>query len=115
VPIRSIRRPAWLIGCSLGERGTVASMENLTCPRCGNQMVTRALAGSAGEGGFSQCPEGHGVFLARPDLGSLIEAENDWHRNASQQTAPIPRITPGMQAPPSSRTPARAWVETLFG
>jgi Zn-finger nucleic acid-binding protein len=90
-------------------------MENLTCPRCGNQMVTRSLGGSAGEGEVSQCPDGHGVFLARADLGSLIEAENDWHRNASQHTAPIPRITPDMQAPPSPRTPARAWVETLFG
>jgi Zn-finger nucleic acid-binding protein len=90
-------------------------MDNLTCPRCGTEMVTRALAGSVGEGDFSQCPEGHGVFLARADLGSLIEAENDWHRTASQQTTPIPRITPGMQAPPTSRTPARAWVETLFG
>ena len=68
-------------------------MENLTCPRCGAEMVTRTLAGSAGEGDVSQCPEGHGVFLSRADLGSLIEAENDWHRNATQQTAPIPKIT----------------------
>jgi Zn-finger nucleic acid-binding protein len=90
-------------------------MENLTCPRCGVEMVTRTLAGSVGGGDYSQCPEGHGVFLARPDLGSLIEAENDWHRNASQQTAPIPRITPDMQTPPASRVPARAWIETLFG
>ena len=90
-------------------------MENLTCPRCGTEMVTRPLAGSAGEGDVSQCPEGHGVFLSRADLGSLIEAENDWHRTATQQTAPIPKITADMQAPPSSRTPARAWVETLFG
>jgi Zn-finger nucleic acid-binding protein len=85
-------------------------METLTCPRCGTEMVSRALA----DGQVSQCPEGHGVFLNRADLGALIESETDWHRNASQQTAPLPRITPDMQAPPTSRTRARAWVETLF-
>jgi Zn-finger nucleic acid-binding protein len=90
-------------------------METLTCPRCGTEMVTRTLGGAAGDGEVSQCPEGHGVFLARADLGSLIEAETDWHRNASQHTAPLPRITADMTAPPAARTPARAWVETLFG
>ena len=90
-------------------------METLTCPRCGTDMVTRRLGGTAGDGEVSQCPDGHGVFLARADLGSLIEAETDWHRNASQHTAPLPRITADMVAPPASRAPARAWVETLFG
>ncbi|HEX2551972.1 MAG TPA: zf-TFIIB domain-containing protein [Nocardioidaceae bacterium] len=89
-------------------------METLTCPRCGTEMVTRTLGGTAGDGEVSQCPDGHGVFLARADLGSLIEAETDWHRNASQHTAPLPRITADMTAPPASRVPARAWVETLF-
>ena len=73
-------------------------------------MVSRALA----DGQVSQCPDGHGVFLSRADLGTLIEAENDWHRNASQHTAPMPKITADMQAPPPGRPPARAWVETLF-
>ena len=63
----------------------------------------------------SQCPSGHGVFLARADLGALAEAETDWHRNAGQHTAPLPRITPDMTAPPSAAPQARAWVETLFG
>jgi Zn-finger nucleic acid-binding protein len=85
-------------------------MEPLTCPRCDNEMVTRAL----GAGEVHLCPEGHGVFLARADLGSLIESETDWHRNASQHTAPLPRITPDMTAPPTGRAAARAWVETLF-
>ena len=74
-------------------------------------MVGRALA----DGQVSQCPDGHGVFLSRADLGTLIEAENDWHRNASQHTAPMPKITADMQAPPPGRPPARAWGETLFG
>ena len=73
-------------------------------------METRAL----GSGQVSVCPEGHGVFLDRAELGNLIEAETDWHNNASQHTAPMPRITSDMSAPPSSRTRARAWVETLF-
>ncbi len=59
-------------------------------------------------------PDGHGVFLARIDLGSLVESETDWHRLASQGTMPIPRITADMEAPPTSKIPARAWVETLF-
>jgi len=77
-------------------------------------MVTRALSSSLGEGEVSQCPQGHGVFLARADLGTLIEAESDWHRHAGQHTAPMPRITADMEPPPSSPTPRRAWVETLF-
>ena len=85
-------------------------MDELTCPRCGSEMVSRPV----GTGQVSECPDGHGVFLERAELGNLIEAEGDWHRNASHSTAPLPRITPDMVAPPSSRTPARAWVETLF-
>lgn len=77
-------------------------------------MVTRTLSSSLGEGEVSQCPKGHGVFLARADLGALIEAEGDWHRHAGQHTAPMPRITADMVAPPASKPAARAWVETLF-
>ena len=85
-------------------------MDSLTCPRCDSEMVTRTL----GVGQVSQCPDGHGVFLERAELGNLIEAESDWHRHAGQSTAPLPRITPDMVAPPAARAPARAWVETLF-
>ena len=85
-------------------------MDALTCPRCDSAMVSRPL----GSGQVSQCPEGHGVFLERAELGNLIEAETDWHRNAGQHTAPLPRITPDMTAPPAAKAPARAWVETLF-
>ena len=62
----------------------------------------------------SQCPDGHGVFLARADLGTLIESEDDWHRNAGHHTAPMPRITADMTAPPTTGKQSRAWVETLF-
>lgn len=77
-------------------------------------MVTRTLSSSLGEGEISQCPDGHGVFLARADLGALIEAESDWHRHAGQHTAPMPRITADMTAPPVGKPSPRAWVETLF-
>ena len=82
----------------------------MSCPRCGAEMDERTI----GEATVTQCPEGHGVFLERADLGVLIEAETDWHRNAGQHTAPMPRITPDMTAPPAAKAPARAWVETLF-
>ncbi|MBZ5738988.1 zf-TFIIB domain-containing protein [Nocardioides mangrovi] len=89
-------------------------METLTCPRCGAEMGTRSLGAAHGEGEIASCPDGHGVFLARVDLGALIEAESDWHRHAGQHTAPMPRITADMTAPPAGKAPARAWVETLF-
>ena len=89
-------------------------METLTCPRCGAEMETRAISSSLGEGAVSACPEGHGVFLARSDLGALSEAESDWHRHTTQQTTAMPRITQDMTAPPVTKPPARSWVETLF-
>jgi UDP-N-acetylglucosamine 1-carboxyvinyltransferase len=63
--------------------------EALSCPQCGSEMFARPL----GSGQVHGCPQGHGVFLARMDLGSYVESENDWHRLASQGTQPIPRIT----------------------
>ena len=83
---------------------------DLTCPVCQTTMEARPL----GAGGVSSCPQGHGVFLRRADLGSLIEAEQDWHRHAGQHTMPMPRITAEMTAPPAAKAPAQAWVETLF-
>jgi uncharacterized protein len=83
----------------------------LACPMCGATMESRPL----GDGEVSACPDGHGVFLRRADLGSLVEAEQDWHRHAGQHTMPMPRITADMTAPPIGKAPAKAWVETLFG
>ena len=85
-------------------------MEQLACPVCGTEMTVRPL----GDGEVSSCPSGHGVFLRRADLGSLVEAETDWHRHAGQHTQPMPRITADMTEAPPSRAVARAWVETLF-
>lgn len=74
-------------------------------------MISRPY-GTGGE--VRRCPDGHGVFLDRAELGALIEAETDWHRHAGQHTGPLPRITADMSTPPATRIPARAWVETLF-
>ncbi len=86
-------------------------METMNCPRCGVAMESRTLGADAE---VSRCPDGHGIFLARADLGALVESESDWHRHAGQHTAPMPKITADMTAPPAGATPARAWVETLF-
>ncbi|MBD8869552.1 TFIIB-type zinc ribbon-containing protein [Nocardioides donggukensis] len=85
-------------------------MDALDCPRCGAEMVTR----SVGTSHVNQCPEGHGVFLERAELGALADAENGWHREDGHHTAPLPRITADMVPPPPSRPRASAWVETLF-
>ena len=82
----------------------------LSCPVCGASMEPLTL----GDGEVNRCPSGHGVFLSRAHLGSLIEAERDWHSHAGQHTSPMPRITADMTAPPPAKPPARAWVETLF-
>lgn len=83
----------------------------MNCPQCGTGMVES----SSGAASVLQCPDGHGVFLSSAQVGSLVEAETDWHRYAGQHTSPMPRITPGMEAaPPPSRPAARAWIETLF-
>ena len=60
-----------------------------------------------------QCESGQGVFLARADLGDLIEAENDWHATPVHRHRPLPRITADMTAPPP-RAKARSYVDSLF-
>lgn len=85
-------------------------MEPVSCPRCGAEMLAR----STGTATVQQCPAGHGVFLSRADLGTLVEAEIDWHSGSGNRTAPLPRITADMTAPPAPAKRSRAWVETLF-
>ena len=83
----------------------------MTCPRCSSEMAERDIGGAH----VHQCPEGHGVFLERADLGSLIEGESEWHRSSGHHTQPLPRITADMTAPPPMATRSRAFIETLFG
>lgn len=83
----------------------------MNCPRCGNGMLTRPL----GRATVNQCPDGHGVFLSSSDLGDFIDAENDWHNSGGGfRTAPLPRITADMSAPPPVPPKPPAWIATLF-
>jgi Zn-finger nucleic acid-binding protein len=84
----------------------------MTCPQCGSEMVTRSRAGVQ----VAKCTSCEGLFLARADLGLLIEQENEWHLSSGPTTQPIPRIVPGMTAPPEY-TPAkqaRSFIDELF-
>lgn len=85
----------------------------MTCPKCQSSMTERTV----GDVSLQQCTTCQGLFLDRADLGALIEAENDFHRDTGPKTQPLPRITEDMAAPPPGRTRAhaRAYLETLFG
>ena len=83
-------------------------MDPMTCPKCAGTMSVQHPGGVR----VAQCDSCKGVFLDRGDVGSLVEAENDWHAGRSTDTAQLPRITADMKAPPPARS--RAWVETLF-
>jgi uncharacterized protein len=86
-------------------------MDEMTCPKCGSTMASRSVGGVT----IGQCSSCNGIFLDRAELGTLIEAENDWHRNSGPKTEPLPRITADMTAPPPSPPSTRAYIETLFG
>jgi len=85
-------------------------MDEMTCPSCASPMSRRNL----GDATVSQCTSCRGIFLMRADLGNLTEAENDWHQRSGPKTAPLPRITADMTAPPPTRPHARSYIETLF-
>jgi uncharacterized protein len=93
------------------ETGYRRDMEEMTCPQCQSTMTQRPQ----GEVTVHQCSSCEGVFLERADLGNLIEAENDWHRDSGPKTQPLPRITRDMPMPPPSPPASRAYIETLFG
>lgn len=90
--------------------GTVETVDEMTCPACQGSMRTKTYA----EATVRQCDSCQGVFLERSALGALVEAENDWHAHRSAHTAPLPRITPDMTAPPPAAPRSRSFVEALF-
>ena len=72
-------------------------MDEMTCPKCAGTMAER----SHGRVRVRQCESCQGVFLDRADLGSLVEAENDWYANRSTDTAqllkePQPPLSKGL-------------------
>ena len=86
-------------------------MEEMTCPKCSSTMGER----SVGDVTVHQCSSCRGIFLDPADLGSLVEAENDWHRDSGPTTQPLPRITPDMTVPPPAAPRSRSYLESLFG
>ncbi len=86
-------------------------MDEMTCPKCGGTMHAHRFQDVE----VARCSSCSGIFLERANLGSLSEAENDWHRGAISHTEPMPRITADMTAPPPPRPKARSFLETLFG
>jgi Zn-finger nucleic acid-binding protein len=92
-------------------RGIVEDMDEMSCPKCRSAMTTQPR----GDVTVSRCSSCRGIFLERADLGSLVEAENDWHLQSGPMTEPLPRITADMTEPPPSRPRARSYIETLFG
>ena len=82
-------------------------MATLTCPSCQGEMTSR----SHDRVTVRQCGECEGVFLERAQIGSLVEAETDWHAHQSTDTARLPRITADMPAP---KPRPRSYVESLF-
>lgn len=73
-------------------------------------MAERTFGGAA----VLQCGACQGVFLPRSSLGDLVDAETNWHAHRSTHTAPIPRITADMTAPPPTAPPARSFLDSLF-
>lgn len=82
----------------------------MTCPQCQSPMVARVFTHMT----VHRCGGCSGVFLARADLGALIEAETDWHAHQSANTAALPRITSDMTSAPVLPAASRAFIETLF-
>ncbi len=88
-------------------------MDSMICPQCGAEMVARQRGGIP----LAQCSGCEGIFLTRAELGLLIEEENEWHVSSGPATQPIPRILPGMTAPPMypATSRARSYIDELFG
>jgi uncharacterized protein len=85
----------------------------MTCPKCQSVMQEQTRAGVT----FAQCSKCDGIFLDRSDRFELIEQENDWHTSRGPGTAPLPRISPDMAAPPTPypEPPSRSFIDALFG
>lgn len=81
----------------------------MSCPQCHIPMLEREFTHVT----VHRCSQCHGIFLARSELGALIEGETDWHAHQSANTAALPRIT-GDTPPPLVTAPSRAYVEVLF-
>ncbi len=71
-------------------------------------------SGSVGDVEVARCEGCRGIFVPRSALGALTEAEIDFHAASGWATAPLPRITEDMTAPPPAPAAPRAYIATLF-
>ena len=88
-------------------------MTTRACPQDGSEMAEQVRGGVT----VLQCATCRGLFISHAELGLLIEQENDWHVASGPTTQPIPRIVPGMSAPPDPppARQARSYIDLLFG
>jgi hypothetical protein len=86
-------------------------MEDMSCPACQETMRSSAV----GDVEIARCEGCRGIFLPRNALGALTEAELDFHTGSGWATAPLPRITADMTAPPPTPSGPRAYIASLFG
>ncbi|MBA3264834.1 MAG: zf-TFIIB domain-containing protein [Nocardioidaceae bacterium] len=88
-------------------------MDSMACPQCQAQMTPEQRGGVT----VNQCSTCEGLFIPRSELGVMIERESEWHLASGPSTQPIPRIVPGMSAPPTypEARQARSYVDELFG
>lgn len=92
------------------QAGYRVEMETMTCPGCQGPMEPRDVA----ETRVHRCGSCGGIFLARTDLGGLVEAESDWHQRRSAVTRSMPRISESMDPPIPPKRRNRAFIEKLF-
>lgn len=85
----------------------------MECPQCSGVMKVQERGGAT----VAQCANCGGIFLARVDLGLLVEQENEWHVSSGPATQPIPRILPDMSPPPdyAPAKQSRSYIDELFG
>jgi uncharacterized protein len=88
-------------------------MDSMTCPQDGAEMTPRERGGVT----VMQCTSCQSLFIRYADLGLLVERENEWHVSSGPTTQPIPRILPGMTAPPEYPPvkQSRSYLDELFG
>lgn len=74
-------------------------------------MNVREFSGAS----VHQCEGCASVFLPRSSLTDLVDGELKWHAHRASHTAPLPRITADMTAPPPSAPRAQSFLDSLFG
>lgn len=84
----------------------------MTCPACQGTLRSSSVADVE----IGRCEGCRAIFVPRNALGALTEGEIDFHAGGGGwATAPLPRITEDMTAPPPAPEAPRSYIATLFG